>query len=334
MVDTTRKDTRGFLRGSAARARVQQEQERIRQRQEQRDKQSNKPFRYRVKQNTEENEFIVLDSEPDFFVYEHVLRDPLTGRWGPVTCCRDYTTCAVCESSDPDLKESTYNMVLTVIDLNPYTTRKGETIEFSRKLLVVKPGQQKKFNRYYEREGTLRGAVFSSARGGEKTAAIGDDIEFVEYMPEEDLLTYQREWTDREGKAHTEDCSQPFVYEECFDPADPDYLRRLAGAAPVEGSNQANADVPVPSRKQRDRAVPARPASKELEADAVFEDDDDDLPFDPDEADNPSDESDESDESDKPAPKTTRRRAVTTPAAKKEATGTRRLARRSRTDSE
>lgn len=226
-----------FIRGNQGRARTDDELQRAKDRQEQRRAQANKPFRFYVPVG-QTRQFIVCDDAPDFFLYEHALKDA-EGRWGRLFsgCIREFANCPVCRTSE---RESYYAMALTIVDLTPFETRDGDTVEFSRKLLIVKPAQQKKFLRFFQKEGTLRGALFETTRDGDKDATIGNDIEFLEFVSEDEMDTYTREWKDREGKRHSENCAEPFVYEEVFDEPTEESLLALVGGDPVPGSRAAN----------------------------------------------------------------------------------------------
>lgn len=234
---TKRKAGRGFYRGADGLKQANKEKQHQEERKKQRMEQSNKPFRFWVPVG-ETKEIVILDDKPDFFMYEHQLKNPATGRFDVNTgCVRDYDNCPVCETTG---HESYYGMYLSIIDLTPYDAKNGDTVEFSRKLLVVKSGQQKKFIRRFEKEGTLRGAIFEMTRDGNKDPVIGNDIEFLEFMDEDELGDYQRSWEDRDGKTHKEDCSVAYEYEEIFDEPDADELAKIVGAEPSPGSRKAN----------------------------------------------------------------------------------------------
>lgn len=230
---------RGSFRGAQARAKGEDELAIQKAQQEARRNQTREPFRFRVGVG-ETTEFVVLDDEPDFHRFEHNLQDPKTGKWNIHTgCVKEWDNCPVCDSAG---RESYYALFLTVIDFTAFQTSDGKTHEFSRKLLVVKPAQQKKFYRAFakaEADGrTLRGMVFETTRDGEKDASIGNDIEFVEYMEEADLETYERSWKDKDNKKHTENCSEVYDYDELFPEPDADALRAIVGGEPTPGSRR------------------------------------------------------------------------------------------------
>lgn len=253
-----------FYRGSAGRERADEELVKQKARQEARREQQNQPFRFRVKVG-DTAQYVILDDEPDFFRFEHNMKNPATGFWDTFTgCTKEWDNCPVCEALG---KEPYYALYLSVLDLTPFETRDGVKHDFSRKLLVVKPAQQKKFQRAFqkrEKEGlTLRGAIFEVTRDGDKDSSIGNDIEMLDdIMDEDELQTYVRNWKDREGKKHTEACFEVYDYEELFGEPDSEELRALMGTSPAPGS-RAHEDRELGGRAstRRGRAEPEeRPA--------------------------------------------------------------------------
>lgn len=241
-----------FVRGAAGRERTDSEIQKGKDRAEQRKAQANKPFRFYVPVG-ETRQFIVCDDKPDFFLYEHALKND-EGKWGRLFCgcIKEFANCPVCRTAE---RESYYALALTIVDLTPFETKDGDTVDFSRKLLIVKPAQQKKFLRFYEREGSLRGAVFETTRDGDKDATIGNDINHLEWAEEDEMETYVREWKDREGKKHTEICSEVYVYETVFDEPTEESLQAIAGGDPVPGSRAANSRELGSSRGRRGAAA-------------------------------------------------------------------------------
>lgn len=253
MATATRKPSRGaaFYRGEAGMRKGDEELARQKAQQEARKEQGNIPFRFRVTVG-ETTQFVVCDDAPDFFRFEHNLKNPRTGHWDTFTgCVKEWDNCPVCQVAE---RESYYAMYLTVVDFTPFETKDGTNHEFSRKLLVVKPAQQKKFQRAYikaQKDGrTLRGAIFEATRDGDKDSAIGNDIEFIEYMDEEELTGYVRSWKDKEGKKHTEQCSEPLDYEALFAEPDTESLRLQVGGTPAPG-NRAHEDRELGRRPRR-----------------------------------------------------------------------------------
>jgi hypothetical protein len=228
-----------FYTGAAGRQKADQERERAAARAEMRKNQTYMPFRFYVPVG-ETRQAIIVDEEPNFFRYEHALQNPRTKRWDTYTgCVMEFDNCPVCAATG---KDPTYVMYLTVIDLTPFKTGDGKTVKYSRKLLAVKPAQQKKFQRMFEKAEakghSLRGALIEFTRDDDKSASIGNDIELIEYIDEDDLLTYTRSWKDKEGKKHTEECHEVYDYEQLFGEVDADQLRALVGGEPTPGSRK------------------------------------------------------------------------------------------------
>lgn len=223
------------------------------------------PFRFRVPAGQEAS-FIVLDESPDFFRYEHATKDQ-QGKWGSTfhPCIAEVDDCPVCRVTGTP---GYYAMYFTVIDLRPYTDSKGNQIDFSRKLLVVKPAQHKKFLRAYTRlqqeYGTMRGAIFDVARDSSTDAAIGNDISLSndEPLTEDELHEYVRYWTDKDGKEQQEDCFTVFDYDALFPAVTREQLERAVGASPTPGSAAYNRQS-LPSAPARGTARRGRPAQEQ-----------------------------------------------------------------------
>lgn len=186
----------------------------------------------------ESTQCIIVDDEPSFFRLEHNMKDPRTGKWTKYSgCVSEFDHCPICEHLG---KDAYYALYLTVIDLTEYTNSKGEKVDASRKLLVVKSVQHKKIQRLLERaerDGrTMRGMLLEFTRDGDKDSAIGNEIEFIEYVEEDEMREYVREYTDRDKKKHVDKMYEVFDYDAIFPEADPDELRRMVGADPVPGS--------------------------------------------------------------------------------------------------
>ena len=220
-----------FVRGAAGRDRVEQEI----QKQKERHARTMSPLRFWLPIGGQA-EIMVLDDSPDFFVYEHELYHKEASRpqdrFERHLCMKEYANCPVCERTG---KDSYYVLFLSIIDFSGYTNKNGDLVDWSRKLLAVKGAQQKVFLRRFEKEQSLRGAVFTMSRDAEKTSSIGSNIEFEEF---EDIRPgdYLKEWIDKEGKSHKEDHSLIFHYESLFVEPDPASLRRAMGMPSAAGS--------------------------------------------------------------------------------------------------
>jgi len=262
-----------FMRGAAGRDRVDSEIKAQKERQERslamRD---DGPFRLYLKPDTTEREVVILDEEPEFFRYEHQIYNG--GRrdlpmYTYTNCVKEWETCPACET----IKESYYGLFLSVLDLEPYKTKAGAEVEFSRKLMLVKPQQQKKFIRRWKKEGTLRGQILLLSRDNDKDPVIGNDIEFEGWMDEADLDgQYINEWTDRKKKKHSEDCTVPYDYEKIFGEPDAEQI-----ATKLEGTAEA---TPGSSKQHKE----------ELDDDDWDEEEEDEKPWDEDEEDEEEEE--------------------------------------------
>lgn len=208
----------------------------------------------------ETKEIVIIDDEPDFFRHEHALQSRTSKRWDNFVPCIDtHANCPVCAVAE---RHSYYAMFLTVLDLTPYTPKSGgPDVEFSKKLLVVKSTQQKKIMRLFDKYKTLRGMHLSMTRDTDKDAAIGGDIEFMDFFDEEELVTYVSEYTDKKNKVHVVDCSVPYEYEEIMPDMTEKQLRAVAGGKPEAGSREANGAT-LRDDPWQDDAAPRRTASR------------------------------------------------------------------------
>lgn len=220
------------FRGAAGMRAMEQEQERSEASREAARNNAGQPFRY-FTPVSETRSIIIVDDAPDFWRFEHAIQNPRSKKWDTFLPCIDAeANCPACENTD---RPAYFAMYLTVIDLTPYETKDGETVEFSKKLLVIKPMQQKKITRLYERHKTLRGMYLECTRDSKTDAAIGD-MEFVEFVDEEELATYQSVYIDKEKKTHEIDCSAPYDYEALFPDVTEKQLRAMVGGRAGIGS--------------------------------------------------------------------------------------------------
>lgn len=181
----------------------------------------------------ETREFVIVDHEPDFYRMEHAIKVRGHQRADTfVPCLDEFCNCPACAMSDN--RPAYFAMYLTIIDLTPYEGKNG-TVEFSKKLLVVKPMQQKKIMRFFDRHKTLRGMVIETTRSSDKESANGE-MEFIEFMDEEELLEYVYTYDDKEGKSHEVDCSEPFDYEAIMPDMTEQQVRAICGGRPEPGN--------------------------------------------------------------------------------------------------
>lgn len=264
---------RSASRGSSVIDRAREVHERQDELAAQRRDQAGIPFRYFLSPGDSE-QIVILDDEPIFARHEHNLKNPQSGKWDLYTSCiAEHDNCPVCRVAE---RPSYFGMYFTILDLKPYVTHDNEEVEWSKKLLVAKPTQQKKLIRLYERHGTMRGMILQMTRDSDKDAAIGNDIEFVDFMPEDELLTYEREYVDRQNKTQVIIGHEPVNYEEVFPEQNEEQLRAIVGGSPLpgsraddgRGSSRGRAPSRAPSRDGWDEDRPAarsRPARGRVE---------------------------------------------------------------------
>lgn len=196
-----------------------------------------------------ERDIIVLDEEPWAFRYEHALMNHETNKRDFYTVClADTEDCPACHVDD---KEGTYVMYLSVLDLEPWTTRAGVLVEYSRRLYVVKARQQNVFKRKYDamvQEGKkgLRGLRVKLYRDDDRSPVIGNDFEWGKRVSEARLAEYINEYDDRKGNHHVENLGEVLDYDRLFPPMNRKQLAQLVGYnQPVPGSDEEAEDEDV-----------------------------------------------------------------------------------------
>ena len=190
------------------------------------------PFRFYLKQGDEKS-FIILDEEPTFLRLEHEEWDERHKRMNYYGCISATDNCPACDALD---HPSYLAMYLTIIDLTPFTTKNGDEIEFSKKLLVVKQSQHKTFWRRLDKSGSLRGTLFEAFKDKKTDPRIGN-LEYIETLSEDDLQGYIREYEDHDGKQQVDDV-EPYDYLELFPETTRESLEQVFGAAPAPGSTR------------------------------------------------------------------------------------------------
>ena len=240
-------------------------------RKEARAQRANEPKRFWMKPG-EQRELLIIDERMNYFRYEHSLKNPATGRFDLYTpCINEHANCPVCKA---DSKPSYFAAYLTVIDLTPYENKDGEEIPWSKRLLVIKQAQQKKFMRIQEREGGLRGVIVMAVRDRDTDANIGNDFDVVEILDEDALLEYETVYEDKDGKKHDILGHEPFDYDEVFPEWTEKQLATVAGGGTSHGNRESTdrdlgrsprggraasseRDAPAPRRaSRRDEAEP------------------------------------------------------------------------------
>jgi hypothetical protein len=235
-------------RGADAQKRVQEEIQRQKEAAERRASGLYMPFRFRIPQVGESREIVILDAEPGMCFYEHGLQNPKTGKWNVFEPCpKESEICPICngQTSLTSAKESYYVMMMTCIDLTPWTDQKGTVHPFSRLLLPVKTGGMNFFYRQFERHGTLRGMHLVMSRDSATQSSIGTP-EFDCLHTEEEILASfgSQEVKGQDGKVIRPaniDCF-PYPYDKLFKrPSAADLRARYGGSAPVGSRDEAAA---------------------------------------------------------------------------------------------
>ena len=184
-----------------------------------------------------------LDSEP-FCFYEHGLW-AITKNADKAVCLKKNgieDRCPLCEA---ELWPS-YTGYFSVIDmgdvkevdgevvLEGWTSNKGITYQFGRKLLGAKRGSQDKPGtlRMLQRKamkvgGDLTGCVFDVYRTGAKSASVGDEWEFVQKVEPDDIKGYLLELGAKAEYLETDVVN----YAEAFIPSTIEDLGRIVGQA-------------------------------------------------------------------------------------------------------
>lgn len=222
------------------------------------------PLRFFCIPGEEPREIVILEGSLEtegFFRFEHSMKDKRTNKWNVFTpCLRENANCAACEVSD---RPSYFAMYLSIIDLTPYEGKNGY-VEWSKKMLVIKIAQQKKFTRLERDHGSLRGMILRMERDTDKDAQIGNNIEFVGFMDEEELLTYEMsyEYTDGKGDKKVREIigHEPYDFQELFPSVSDAQLRAIVGGRPVPGSREDSENVSRTTARAPTR--PVRPSAR------------------------------------------------------------------------
>lgn len=237
-VATTTKPLRSSYGASDGMRQMQEEARKAEARRESNKQRANEPRRYWMKPG-ETREVVVIDDCMSFFRHEHALKNPASQRFDLFTpCVNEHANCPICKVSDN--KPAYFAAYLTILDLTPFEKDDGTVIEWTKRLLVIKPAQQKKYMRLQEREGSLRGMVLELTRDGDKDAAIGNEVEFIEFLDEDTLLDYETVYEDKDGKEHDVIGHEPFDYEEAFPEWTEKQLIAVAGGRAGAGNRDSD----------------------------------------------------------------------------------------------
>lgn len=215
---------------------MQKEHQKLDARREASSAMSKMPFRFYVLPQSSK-EIVIVDEGITFARNEHAVHNARTGRFDLfLPCIAEQANCPVCAAHTD--KQPYFAAFLTIIDLEEYEDKNThETVYFSKRLLEIKPMQQKKFMRLQQQHGSLRGMVLTMTRDSKKDARIGNDIEFNgEVLTEEELGQYERVYMDRNDKEQSVIGHEPYDYEELFPDMTEAQLRAICNGTPDPGS--------------------------------------------------------------------------------------------------
>lgn len=174
-------------------------------------------------------------------IKEHNLKKPdgTFGNFQPCTSERGH--CDICETYKKEFAPY-YAVVMSIIDWRPYTNKNGETVQGSKKLLVIKMWQRDKWYELQEvafaqngKRG-MRGMVLRMKRSEDaKSSSIGEPVAFTSpaslagrmcgFLSEEALMKKfgGQDIIGRDGKVYQKagDGIKPFNYEELFPEPEP-----------------------------------------------------------------------------------------------------------------
>lgn len=255
------KPARTSYRGAAGLQKMDDEQARNEAEHEARKAQGHVPFRFWTPVS-ETRQIVIIDEAPDFFRYEHALKDRKSGRYDNfLPCINEDANCPVCGVSE---KPATFIMYLTVLDLTPYENRDGVLVPWSKKLLAIKPMQQKKIARLFDREKSLRGMILDMTRDSDKDASIGGDIEHVGWMDEDQLYEYYESYEDKDKKLVEIIGNEVFDYETIMPDMTEKQLAAIAGVSgdSLGGRGSDNRALGRGDTRTRDRDAPTRSARR------------------------------------------------------------------------
>jgi hypothetical protein len=193
-------------------------------------------------------DIIILDAKPGPRYYEHNLRNPRDeNRWSIYEPCpKDWESCPLCPPNGE--RESTYTLLLSVIDMRGYnSTKEGRWIAGTRNLLGLRTNDHAYIDNLWREHGTLRGIHLVMVRESDRAPAHGTP-EFVRKYSDEQIAKWvddnalRREIRTREGELiwPADHMLQPFDYSTFLHrPAGADLRSRYGGAAPFGSSGGA-----------------------------------------------------------------------------------------------
>lgn len=173
---------------------------------------------------------LFLDSK-GFYFREHQLN--INNSWlNWETCISDIgeDDCPICESG----YKYSYVCAFSIIDLSKYKDKRGNMVTARKKLLILKSTARNKILKRKEKlENDLTGCVFEVTRYNEKEANTGEDFEFLRRVDLEEAKELCPQGED------AKDFITPYNYMELFKPKSAEELRKVIGAAPPVGAEDA-----------------------------------------------------------------------------------------------
>lgn len=202
------------------------------------------PSRFRCKPN-ETKRIVVIDEKFTFGVTEHSLQGP-DGKWTTERCIAAWDSCPLCGKDNVNTADA---VLLTVLDLTPWETKDGQTVEYSKRVLAVKKGDLAAFTGLMGVHGSLRGLVLDMTRGDSpKETAIGKPT-FVQKLTDDDLVEMFGHPAKMSEKGTVivpeNDSVQPWNYDKYFTVPSRMDLARKYNIGPRPGSVEEEVNEPA-----------------------------------------------------------------------------------------
>ncbi|QHJ74565.1 hypothetical protein VH22019_00001 [Vibrio phage VH2_2019] len=118
-------------------------------------------------------------------VYNHNVYNANMGAKGEridITCVKDEEPCPLCE-----FDKSSLVGLLTVVEHVEYTANNGEVVTNPRRLYLCKRGTLRDLQEAATELGGLRGQQFKVRRTGKRKATVGDEMEYVGHLTDEQM---------------------------------------------------------------------------------------------------------------------------------------------------
>lgn len=152
-----------------------------------------------------EQTFLFLDSDP-VVLWEHQFK--IGDNWRNYAPClkrnRIAETCYLCDRYKD--KYPHFIGFHSVINMTPWTSKKGREYCFNRELFAAKmgskdkPGSLKRLERIKKHQGRLRGVIINVTRLGDKSEVCGDEFNVMDKIAEDKIEEFARtklmEWAE------------------------------------------------------------------------------------------------------------------------------------------